>query len=206
MKNSKTNFEYESIYQNKGYKFIIGVDEVGRGAWAGPVYTAAVALKNPIDDVTDSKLLSPKKREELSEIIKKVAISWAITFATVKEINNLGIHLATFIAFKRAIAEISKADLVLVDGFEIPELRINQVKIIGGDRISNSIAAASIIAKVERDKVMSDLAKNYPEFSFEKHKGYGTKIHQESLIKHGPCEIHRMNYKPIKNILLAKRS
>lgn len=197
MQKKNSNYDYETKYSSEGYKFIAGLDEVGRGAWAGPVYTGAVILPCFIDGLRDSKMLNPKQREEFSVLIKERAVSWSVGIADLEEIIGLGIHKATFLAFRRAINELKKVDFILSDAFMIPGIDIPQCPIKKGDQISNSIAAASIIAKVERDRVMSELNNQYPEYGFEKHKGYGTPQHIDALKKHGPCEIHRTNYKPI---------
>lgn len=192
---------YEKDLLNKGYRFIAGVDEVGRGPLAGPVYAAAVILdlNNPIYEIKDSKKLSDTKRKEISEKIKAHSISYSIAFATEKEIDELNILNATKLAMKRAIEGLSvKPDFILIDAVKL-DLGIDSDSLIKGDDLSVSIGAASIIAKVERDEFMDKIALKYPFYSFEKNKGYGTKEHIEAIKKYGPCEIHRRSF--IKNIV-----
>lgn len=176
---------------------IVGVDEVGSGALAGPVYAGAVVL--PLDSrlgrIQDSKLLQAGAREELAPLIKKRSIAWAVAGATVDEITELGIRGATLLAMRRAVEDIMLADYVLVDAWTIPGILIPQNGIIRGDRYVKSIAAASIIAKVERDQLMQELAIDHPRYGFEVHKGYATLAHREAIKKYGPCSLHRMGYK-----------
>lgn len=190
--------------KEKGEK-IIGVDEAGRGPLAGEVVASAVILhtySEKLDMINDSKKISEKKREELFEVIKE-HFYVGIGIATVEEIDSLNILNATFLAMRRAIENLNvenKEYLVLVDGnFKIREYNYLQEPIIKGDATSLSIAAASIIAKVTRDKMMVEIAKNYPEYHFEKHKGYGTKLHKEALLKYGVSDIHRKTF--LKKIL-----
>ncbi|SHE32463.1 MULTISPECIES: ribonuclease HII [Caloramator] len=192
---------YEKDLLNRGYRFIAGVDEVGRGPLAGPVYAAAVILdlNSPIYEIRDSKKLSDIKRKEISEKIKESSISYSIAFATEKEIDELNILNATKLAMKRAIEGLSvKPDFILIDAVKI-DLGIDSDSLIKGDDLSVSIGAASIIAKVERDEFMDEIALKYPVYSFEKNKGYGTKEHIEAIKKYGPCEIHRRSF--IKNMV-----
>ncbi|MCQ8212286.1 ribonuclease HII [Cetobacterium somerae] len=186
---------------------IVGVDEAGRGPLAGPVVAAVAKLKSfdeKLNKINDSKKLSEKSREELFEIIKE-HFYIGIGIATVEEIDNVNILNATFLAMRRALAQIEDEKIfferVLVDGnHKIREYSGEQLPIIKGDSKSLSIAAASIIAKVTRDRIMLDIAKDYPEYVFEKHKGYGTKLHREIIITKGPIEgIHRKSF--LKKIL-----
>ena len=189
--------EYENSAYDKGYEIICGVDEAGRGPLAGPVYAAAVVLKKGqiIEGVNDSKKLSEKKREALFDRIKAEALDWSIAFADEKEIDKINILEATYLAMKRAVEGLKiRADYALIDGNRMPPLKINGETIIKGDAKSASIAAASILAKVSRDRFMLEMAKKYPEYQFEKHKGYGTKLHYEMLDKFGPCELHRQTF------------
>lgn len=198
--------EYEELYRSQGFKAICGVDEAGRGPLAGPVFAAAVILPEGlvIDGVTDSKKLSEKKREKLFDIIKEKALAYSIASASVEEIEEMNILQATLLAMKRAVEGLSvKADFAMIDGNKEPKLDIPCVSIVKGDGKSESIAAASILAKVSRDRLMLELAKDYPEYHFEKHKGYGTKVHCEAILQYGPCEIHRLSF--LKK-LLAKIS
>lgn len=176
---------------------IVGVDEVGSGALAGPVYAGAVVL--PLDSrlgrIQDSKLLHAEAREELSPLIKQRSLAWSVGAATVEEITELGIRGATLLAMRRAVEDILQADYVLVDAWTIPGITIPQNGIIRGDRYVKSIAAASIIAKVERDQLMRELGETYPEYGFDVHKGYATSGHRQAIHKYGPCPIHRTGYK-----------
>ena len=193
---------YENEARNNGYHVVCGVDEAGRGPLAGPVFAAAVILPQNlmIDGLNDSKKLSEKKREILYDKIKNLALTYAVAFATEHEIDEINILNATFLAMKRAVAKLNlKPDIVLVDGNKSPELEISTQTIVKGDSLSASIAAASILAKVERDRLMKNLSKKYPEYNFEKHKGYGTKMHIDLIKKYGPCEIPRKSF--LKKIL-----
>ncbi len=189
--------EYEKKYSENGKKIVCGVDEAGRGPLAGPVCAAAVILPEglAIDGVNDSKKLSEKKREILYEIIKNKSVSYSINFASVEEIEELNILQATFLAMKRAINGLSKIpDVALIDGNRAPNLEIKTVTVVKGDSLSHSIACASILAKVTRDALMKDMASKYPEYFFEKHKGYGTALHVEMIKKYGPSPIHRLSF------------
>lgn len=189
--------EYEANAKKYGFKTICGVDEAGRGPLAGPVCAAAVILPDNtiIDGVNDSKKLSEKKREILFDKIKEESLAYSIAFATVEEIEEINILNATILAMKRAIDGLSvKADYAMIDGNKTPELDIPCEYIIKGDAKSISIAAASILAKVSRDRLCYEYAKKYPEYMFDKHKGYGTKLHIEKIKEYGPCEIHRMSF------------
>ena len=195
-------FLYENEAALNGYKIICGVDEAGRGPLAGPVFAAAVILpinKN-IDMLNDSKKLSEKKREFLFDIIKEEAVSYAIASSSVEEIDSVNILNATFLAMKRAVDNLKiKPDIALIDGNRLPKLNMPAQAIVKGDSLSASIAAASILAKVQRDRLMKELALKYPEYCFEKHKGYGTALHIDLLKKYGPCPIHRKSF--LKKIL-----
>lgn len=189
--------EYEKKYSENGKKIVCGVDEAGRGPLAGPVCAAAVILPEGlvIDGVNDSKKLSEKKREILYEIIKNKSVSYSINFASVEEIEELNILQATFLAMKRAINGLSKIpDVALIDGNRAPNLEIKTVTVVKGDSLSQSIACASILAKVTRDALMKNMASKYPEYFFEKHKGYGTALHVEMIKKYGPSPIHRLSF------------
>ena len=193
---------YENEARNKGYKYICGVDEAGRGPLAGPVCAAAVILPEGlvIDGVNDSKKLTEKKREALFDVICNSAIAYSTVFADVDEIEEVNILRATMNAMKRAVESLdTKADFAYIDGNTMPSLEINAECLIKGDAKSMSVACASILAKVSRDRLMLKYAQQYPQYSFEKHKGYGTKAHTEALLEHGPCPIHRMSF--LKKIL-----
>lgn len=189
--------EFESELWNKSLLKVCGIDEVGRGSFAGPVVAGAVIFhpyKNTPQGINDSKLLTSGKREKLAEEIKKAALSWAVSEINVRIINKLGIVKATQMAFRKVVKTLSP-DYILIDAFHIKHLnRKKQRAIIKGDQKCVSIAAASIIAKVYRDKLMRNLSKKYPQYGFAKHKGYGTKLHQEVIKKHGLCRIHRKSF------------
>ena len=176
---------------------ICGVDEAGRGPLAGPVCAAAVILPQGeiIPGLNDSKKLTDKKRRELFPIIKEKAIAYGIAFATEAEIDEINILQATFLAMKRAIAQLDgKADFALIDGNRETDFGIPCLTVVKGDSRSANIAAASVLAKVTRDLYMEELAEKYPEFGFEIHKGYGTKAHYAALTAHGMCDAHRRTF------------
>lgn len=190
-------FEYENSALDNGYQYVCGIDEAGRGPLAGPVYAAAVILPSGIviDGLNDSKKLSEKKREKLFDVIIENAVSYGIGFATEKEIDEINILQATFLAMRRAVENMKiSPDFAYVDGNRDPMLGIPTETVIKGDANVPSIAAASILAKVSRDRVMYEMDKKYPEYNFAKHKGYGTKVHTEALKEYGPCEIHRLTF------------
>lgn len=198
-KQSKPTFEYELIHWNNGLQYIAGVDEVGRGCFAGPVVAAAVILPqgfDKTDKINDSKKLSAKVRDELSEIIKEHALAYAIAEVSVPVINQIGIGKAAQLAFVKAIGDLKNApEHILVDAFLIQEVNPQiQTPIIHGDGISISIAAASIIAKVHRDKLMQELHSQYEVYDFVTNKGYGTKAHREAIGKYGLCDMHRTSF------------
>ena len=189
--------EYEQSAELKGYKAICGVDEAGRGPLAGPVCAAAVILppNTIIDGVNDSKKLTEKKREALFDVIKETAVSYCIAYASVEEIESINILNATMLAMKRAVEGLDvKADYAMIDGNKMPPLDIDGETIVKGDAKSMSIACASILAKVSRDRLLYDYAKEYPQYQFDKHKGYGTAAHREAILEYGPCPYHRMSF------------
>ena len=188
---------YENLAYDKGYDAVCGVDEAGRGPLAGPVCAAAVILPKGmiLEGVNDSKKLTEKKREALFDYVRESAVSYSIAFATVEEIESMNILNATMLAMKRAVEGLDiPADFAYIDGNRTPELSIPSQYIIKGDALSMSVAAASILAKVARDRLMLQYAKEYPQYHFEKHKGYGTKVHTEALREFGPSPIHRMSF------------
>lgn len=188
-------FENEA-YEN-GYTCVCGVDEAGRGPLAGPVFAAAVVLGKGqiIEGVNDSKKLSEKKREALFDKIKKEALCYSIASVDEKTIDEINILNATFLAMKKAVEGLEiKPDYAMIDGNKTPDLKIDCESVVKGDANSVSIAAASILAKVSRDRYMLEMAKKYPEYQFEKHKGYGTKLHYQMLDEYGPSEIHRQTF------------
>ncbi len=195
-----TLFEFDSEVRNE-YPIICGVDEAGRGPLAGDVYAAAVVFDADvvIEGVNDSKKLSEKKRELLFEEIIKKAKAFCIATASVEEIENINILNAAMLAMKRAVEGLGLTpDLALVDGNKAPKLDCEVKTVVKGDATSMSIAAASILAKVARDRYMSELDEKYPEYQFKKHKGYGTKLHYEMLKKYGISDVHRPSF--LKNL------
>lgn len=193
---------YENEAYNKGYQYVCGVDEAGRGPLAGPVCAAAVILPKGliIEGVNDSKKLSEKKREALFDVICESALAYSIVFADVDEIEEVNILRATMNAMKRAVEGLSiKADFAYIDGNTMPPVDIDGECVVKGDAKSMSVACASILAKVSRDRLMLKYAEEYPQYGFEKHKGYGTKFHTEALKEYGPSPIHRPSF--LKKIL-----
>ena len=190
------------IRMSRGITYVAGVDEAGRGPLAGPVYAAAVILPENcvIEKLNDSKKLSEKKREELYDIIIDKAIAWSVMSVDEKTIDEINILNATFLAMNRAAEALNPApEHVLVDGNRISGMKFPCTTVVKGDSKSINIAAASILAKVSRDRFICEIAEKYPEYSFDKHKGYGTKVHTDAILKYGPCEIHRMSF--LKKIL-----
>ncbi len=187
----------EKEKKTEGYNLICGVDEAGRGPLAGAVYAAAVILPQDIviPGLNDSKKLSEKRREELFEIIIEKAKAYSIASVGEKRIDEINILNATFEAMNKAVNSLSiQPDYVLIDGNRIKGMSIPHETVVKGDAKSASIAAASILAKVSRDRYITKLAEKYPEYGFEKHKGYGTAAHNEAILKYGPCEIHRRTF------------
>ena len=187
----------EALLHARGYRYIAGVDEVGRGPLAGPVVAAAVVLPEDFNvvGVDDSKKLSEKKREELYDVIMEQALSVGVGIVSPERIDEINILQATYEAMREAVGKLSyRPDVLLNDAVIIPELTIPQEKIIKGDAKSLSIAAASVIAKVTRDRMMKAYHELFPEYGFEKHKGYGSKEHIEMIQKIGPCAIHRRSF------------
>lgn len=190
-------FKFENEARAQGYNIICGIDEAGRGPLAGPVCAAAVILPEgcEIEGLNDSKKLTEKKREALYPVIIEKALAYGIAVADEKEIDEINILQATFLAMNRAFEKLSiKPDIAFVDGNRDPKLGIPTQTIVKGDARSMSVAAASVLAKVTRDRFMLEMDKKYPEYQFAKHKGYGTKLHYEMLTKYGPSEIHRMTF------------
>ena len=189
--------QFEKAAEAKGYSSVCGVDEAGRGPLAGPVCAAAVILPEGcvIEGVNDSKKLSEKKREELYDVIIDTAVACCVAFGTVEQIERDNILAATMDTMRRAVEGLKiKADYALIDGNRKPPLSIPCETIVKGDARSACVAAASILAKVTRDRLMLEYAEKYPEYEFEKHKGYGTKLHVERILEHGPCPIHRLSF------------
>lgn len=205
MKNNHSMLFYENKYYNKGFKIIAGVDEVGRGCWAGPVVAASVIFpKNYVNEkIKDSKVLAKKIREKLFLEIKTHALAIGIGYCSARKIDKTNIKLASIEAMQQAIKNLKiKPNCILVDAEKISVSKIHIVPIVKGDAKSMSIAAASIIAKVTRDNFLNEIDEVYPMYGFAKHKGYGTQFHIQTLKKYGPLNnIHRMSFTPIKNIL-----
>lgn len=200
MKNNNDTIDwlfYEKEAAAKGYTRICGVDEAGRGPLAGRVYAAAVILPEGhiVEGVNDSKKLSEKKRDALFDKIKSEALAYSVAYATAEEIDEVNILQATYLAMRRAVEGLPvKADYAIIDGNRMPPLSVDGETVIKGDALSASVACASILAKVSRDRYMLEMAQQYPQYQFEKHKGYGTKLHYEMLDAYGPCEIHRQSF------------
>ena len=197
------DFSCENEARIKGYKLVCGVDEAGRGPLAGPVCAAAVILPDncEIEGLNDSKKISEKKREALFDIIKEKAVAYSIAYGSLEEIEEYNILEATYLAMNRAIDGLNtQADFALIDGNRVPKgIKIPCETVVKGDSKSCSIAAASILAKVTRDRLMLEYDKKYPQYLFAQHKGYGTKAHYEAIKQHGVCEIHRLSF--LKNVL-----
>ncbi len=196
------DFDIEKEALAEGFRLVCGVDEAGRGPLCGPVCAAAVIL--PVDceieGINDSKKLSEKKREQLFDIIKEKAVAYSIQLVDAATIDEINILQATFLAMRRAVESLDpKPDIALIDGNGRPGLAIAEKTVIKGDAKSVSVAAASILAKVTRDRYMLEADKRYPEYFFAKHKGYGTKLHYEAIAEHGICPEHRRTF--LKKIL-----
>ena len=191
------DYSLEKEYLEKGYKYICGIDEAGRGPLCGPVFAAAciLPLDLEIEGLNDSKKLTEKKREKLFDVIKEKAIAYCIASASVEEIDATNILEADLLAMRRAIDGLSvKADFALIDGNVNRDFQIDSAAVIKGDATSMSIAAASILAKVARDRICIDLDREYPQYGIAKHKGYGTKAHMDALRQYGPSPIHRKKF------------
>lgn len=204
-KRLQTLMRYERKARKDGYQIIAGIDEAGRGPLAGPVVAAAcyIPLRTVIPHVNDSKQLTPKRRAEIFDyIMSNKKIIWGVGIISHEIIDEVNIYQATILAMKQAVANLGiKPQMLLVDGLKLPHEEIPCEKIIKGDAKSHSIAAASIIAKETRDRIMDDYHARWPEYGFDSHKGYGTQQHQEALAKFGPCPIHRKSFEPIRILL-----
>ena len=188
---------YDEQVRAEGYSALCGVDEAGRGPLVGPVVAAAVILPPDfqLEGINDSKKLSEKKREALFDVIKERAVAYGIGMADHKEIDEMNILQATFLAMRRAVEAMGVTpEMVLVDGNQDPKLGLPTRTVVKGDATSASIAAASILAKVTRDRILIDMDKEYPQYHFAKHKGYGTKDHYAQLMEHGMCPYHRRTF------------
>jgi len=200
------NFDHvEQMLANKGYRAVCGVDEVGRGPLAGPVVAAAVIIPPGVEleGVTDSKKLSSVRREEWFEKIVELGLPCAVGIIDNDCIDKMNILKSSLMAMRKAVMDLKQApDFVLVDGeYPIPKIEQPQFAIVGGDQRCRCIGAASIVAKVTRDRIMDRYQALYPSFSFSQHKGYPTPAHLEELREHGPCEIHRKSFKPVADLL-----
>jgi len=198
------NFRTEKKLNKQGFLLIAGVDEAGRGSWAGPIVAAAVIL-NPqtkIKGIKDSKLLRSPIRKKLFDQITSQAIAWAIGVVSEKEIDHIGINQANILVMQKAIKKLKKSpDYLLIDAVDINYKKLPSLSVIKGDYKIKSIAAASIIAKVSRDKIMDNLDEKYPQYGFKQHKGYGTSHHFQMINQYGICKIHRQTWEPMKNFV-----
>lgn len=188
-----------------GRALICGVDEAGRGPLAGPVFAACVVLdpRRRIRGLADSKVLSPQRREQLSARIRERALAWAVAQSTVEEIDRLNILRASLLAMQRAIEQLTLApDEVVVDGLHCPEIRFPARAIVDGDALVPAISAASILAKTARDAYMCQVHALYPQYGFERHKGYSTPEHLQALQQHGICPVHRRSFAPVRSLSL----
>lgn len=201
------DFSIEKAAIERGFKYICGVDEAGRGPLAGPVCAAAVILppETEIEGLNDSKKLSEKKREALYDIICEKALAYCVAYGSLEEIESLNILEATFLAMNRSIVGLPiTPDYALIDGNAIPKgIKIPCETVVKGDAKSSSIAAASILAKVSRDRLLLEYDEKYPQYNFKKHKGYGTKEHTDLILKYGPSPIHRRSF--LKKLLGDKK-
>ena len=191
---------YESQGKSQGYLLIAGVDEAGRGPLAGPVVASAVILpaNASLDGLTDSKKLTQKQREHFFPVIKQVAVAYAIETVSSEVIDEINILQASLLAMKQAVEKLLPlADLLLIDGNQRVKTSTDQWTIVKGDSQSLSIAAASVLAKVTRDKLMQDYHALYPQYEFARHKGYGTQLHRDRINQHGPCPIHRRSFRGV---------
>jgi len=205
--------DFELALWQRGFLAIAGLDEAGRGAWAGPVSAGAVilppdrALLARLEGVRDSKQMTPRARDVQARRIQAEALAWGVGFATHEEIDSLGIIAATRLAMRRALAACAlPAVHLLLDAIRLPDVLLPQTDLIKGDARSLSIAAASVLAKTARDERMRELDGLYPGYDFARHKGYGTRLHQAALQSSGPCAVHRRSFAPVRAILAARAS
>lgn len=202
------DLSFERCLWLNNLQFVAGIDEAGRGAWAGPVYAAAVILprdptiEKKLAGVRDSKQVLPHKRTELAILIRQFALAWSVAYAETDEIDDMGILPANRLAMMRAVKGLQVSpDHLLIDAMFLPDLDQGQTSLIKGDQRSLSIAAASILAKTDRDAWMIAAHDRFPDYRFDLHKGYGTKTHQMGLLRAGICELHRKTYKPISSLI-----
>lgn len=197
---SRPTLKFEKLYWDQGYAAVAGLDEAGKGAWAGPVVAGAVVLPEKVDlpGLNDSKLVTAKMRDTLYELIMEQALAWGVGVQDAHMIDEIGLAAAHKLAMRHAVEALpQKPDFLLIDGIGIRQLGVQSVCIIKGDQKVRCIAAASIIAKVTRDRLMIQLHDQYPHYGFADHKGYGTEQHRLALNQHGICGIHRISYKPV---------
>jgi ribonuclease HII len=197
-------FQFEIEAKDNGFDYIAGVDEAGRGPLAGPVVAAAVILKDltPIPELRDSKQMSPAQRDRVYGLIKKSVLGFGIGVVDVPTIDKINILQATLLAMKMATEMLpASLDFILVDGNRTFDFPKEQKAVIKGDQLSHSIAAASVLAKVTRDRIMDKCHKNYPQYCFDRHKGYGTKLHKEKIKEFKPCPVHRKTFKGVREFL-----
>ena len=204
----KCSFQHERALYKQGRACVAGIDEAGRGPLAGPVVAAVVVLPRKFSHqlLDDSKKLTPRQRDGLhTELLGNPEVRWAAAIVSAEEIDTLNILRATHEAMRRAVAALADApDHVLIDGLPVHPFPIPQTALVGGDGLSFSIAAASVIAKVTRDRLMLEHGAAFPEYEFARHKGYGTALHLARLKEHGPCPIHRRSFLPVREALLAR--
>ena len=198
----KDIYKYEEELNKEGYKFICGCDEAGRGPMAGPLVASGVILPigYRLDYLDDSKKLTPKKRDQLFDIIKRDALAYEIEIISVEDVDKFNVYEASKIAMTRCVERLKQTDYVLTDCMPL-DIELPVLSLIKGDSKSASIAAASILAKVTRDRIMEELDKEYPQYEFKKHKGYVTKRHLELLNEHGVSPVHRKSFSPVKKVL-----
>jgi len=204
---SRPHLDFESALWEQGLSYIAGIDEAGRGALAGPVTAAVVILPqqqsilSQLSEVQDSKKLSPSERDSLRVLIETNSIAWGVGFASNNKVDQISIMGATRLAIDRALRKLTQyPNHLLVDYLVLPESKIPQTRLVKGDARSLSIAAASILAKTHRDQWMFSIANEFPAYDFVSNKGYGTELHRQAIIKHGPCSLHRMTFAPVKDM------
>jgi ribonuclease HII len=207
------DIELEKSLWKKGFKYVVGIDEAGRGPLAGPVAAGAVVIENGkqvVEKVRDSKKMTEKQREEAFEKIKEISTAWGVGLVDSREIDRIGIQDAVKKAMIIALVQVEKklgkkAEFLIVDGTNVmPIIGYKMKRIKHGDLDHYSISAASVLAKVERDRIMKEYAIKYPEYGFDRHVGYGTKLHMDMLKEYGPCDIHRRCFGPVKRVLNTK--
>ncbi|OGY52407.1 MAG: ribonuclease HII [Candidatus Buchananbacteria bacterium RIFCSPLOWO2_01_FULL_56_15] len=196
----------ENRLRRRGFRLIAGLDEAGRGSWAGPLVAGAVILDpaKKIPGVRDSKLLRPIQRQSLFEVITQNVLGWSVGIVSAATIDEIGLGPANRLAFEIAVANLDvPPDYLLIDALPLPTVPIPSASIVGADRSITSVAAASIVAKVYRDRLMHEFAKRYPRYGFHRHKGYGTALHHQMIRRYGICDLHRKSFRPVKHFLAA---